>query len=225
MSTPITLYATDEDIAVRAPSDFAALCPHDQVLASGTDGEFPAGDGWTLQANSVDFAAQGLAPGHVVQLLGPVSAFGTGGDLLVVDQVSAKSLRLRRKGQATGLGQPPAPLAGLTGVSFLVTTLAPQIESASYDLNRRYGIDDRVAGLRTSDLYDLRELREVTVLYVLYMFYVNLSQTESDPFGVKARLYRGMLDEALARLTLLRNAAVPSNLEPPVTPFGTRMSR
>ena len=41
---------------------------------------------------------------------------------------------------------PPAPAAGLTGVEFLIASLDPQIEEASFDLNRRFGIDPNVAG-------------------------------------------------------------------------------
>ena len=32
------VYATDEDIALRASADFAILCPKDQCLAYGNDG-------------------------------------------------------------------------------------------------------------------------------------------------------------------------------------------
>ncbi len=66
-------YATDEDVAIRAPADFAALCPKDQVLAAGTDGLFLPSDPWTLRSPSVDFAASGLMPGQVIRLAGPAA--------------------------------------------------------------------------------------------------------------------------------------------------------
>src|SRR5947199_54246 len=56
MTTSTTLYATDEDIVLRASADFALLCPRDQKLASGTDGTFMPDDRWTLHSTAVDFA-------------------------------------------------------------------------------------------------------------------------------------------------------------------------
>ena len=76
---PDPIYATDEDIALRATADFAILCPRDQKLAAGSDGSFDPSDRWTLQSASVDFSAQGVLPGQVVQLLGPASAFRAAG--------------------------------------------------------------------------------------------------------------------------------------------------
>lgn len=220
MSTPITTaYATDEDIAVRFPSDYALLCPRGQLLASGLDGSFSASSRWTLQSASVDFAANGLTPGMVVQLLGPTAALGAGGDVLVVDSASPGGLVLRRGGLAVGQGQPPAPAAGLTGVEFVVTTLAPQIQVASTELNRRFGIDDQVPGRRSLDLADARELRDATVLTAVLGRYLDLIQDANGVTALKARLIKAQLDELLGRLALHWNSAEPT------TRFGTKMAR
>ena len=40
MDTCSTVYATDEDIALRASADYTFLCPKDQKLAWGNDGAF-----------------------------------------------------------------------------------------------------------------------------------------------------------------------------------------
>ena len=55
-----TVYATDENIAIRAGGDFAPLCPDWQKLASGSDGVFTAGSPWVLNSPSVDFEAAGV---------------------------------------------------------------------------------------------------------------------------------------------------------------------
>ncbi len=224
MSDAIELYATDEDIATWAPSDFALLCPREQVLAAGNDGTFSGTDRWLLRSASVDFTASGLAPGHVVQLLGPAAAFRGGTDVLVVDQVVPGGVRLRRKGQASGVGQPPSPASGLTGVEFLVTTFTPQIAAASYSLNRRYGIDERLGGSSPADLYDVRELREAAVLSVLSTRYLDLGQGTDGTLAEKARVLKSQLDELLDRIALHWNTAAGLG-GAATTRFGTKINR
>lgn len=226
MSTPCTPYATDEDIALRAPADFALLCPRDQKLAAGSDGAFDGSDRWTLRSDAVDFVAGGLAPGHVVQLLGPVAQFKPPGEALAVAAVAPHALRLRRLGLDTGVGQPPAPPGPLVGVEFLVATLGPQIEDAGHDLDRRFGIDERIAGRRPSDLFDPREVRAAAVLAVLRRRYLDLSRDPSgrgDLFAAKAERADADLGELLARAVLHWSAPAGGRTE--ATRFSTRLAR
>ncbi len=230
------VYATDEDIALRASSDFSALCPRDQLLASGTDGVFSASDPWTLTSTSVDFNAFGLVPGQVARLSKPSSNFGPNGELLAIQAVSPGAITLRRKGQAAGVGQPPAPPGGLTSVEFTVRSLGPQIQLASYDLDRRFGIDDAIAGRRSVDLYDPQQLREAVVLTVLYKQYLDQSRqfagpiadqagTPGDVYSAKARIVKSELDEVLDRLALRWNEADVAARSIATTRFSTRISR
>ena len=228
----MTSYATDEDIALRASADFSALCPRDQVLASGSDGVFLASDPWTLTSASVDFSAFGLEPGQVARLTRPVASFGASGDLYVIQAVSTGAITLRRKGQAAGVGQPPGPSGGLTGVEFAVRTLGPQIQLASFDLDHRFGIDDRVVGRRSLDLYDPQQLREAVVLTVLYKQYLDQSRQFSGPsdapddwYAAKARIAKGELTEVLDRLALKWNAADVAARVTATTRFSPRLSR
>lgn len=194
-------YATDEDVALRASADFALLCPKDQCLAYGNDGTF-GGDRWTLTSPSVDFQANGLAPGQLVRLTEPVGAFKPPGDVFVVSSVVPNAVSLRRKGQALGMGQPPGPPGGVSNVEFTVTTLGPQIVRASYELNRRYGINDLIAGHRPSDLFDPLEVREAVVLTVLYRQYLEVSRGARegvDTLAAKSQAYKQELDDLLAR--------------------------
>ena len=48
-----TVYATDENLAIRSSSDFTMLCPDWQKLAFGTDGAFTVGAPWVLKSASV----------------------------------------------------------------------------------------------------------------------------------------------------------------------------
>lgn len=229
MTTLTTVYATDEDIALRIAADFPILCPRDQKLAAGSDGVFSASDPWTLLSPSVDFSACGLKPGHVVQLTKPIANFKPPGEALVVVSVAPGAVTLRRKGQSARAGQPPGPVTGLTGVEFAITTLGPQIERASYDLNRRYGIDDLVAGRRASDLYDPREVCEAAVLTVLARQYLAMSREtgdQRDPFAAKAGLAREELDDLLDRVVVhWGSPTVPGSSSPSTSRFGTRITR
>jgi len=232
----MTVYATDEDIALRASTDFSSLCPRDQVFAVGTDGVFAASDLWTLTSASVDFAAFGLTPGLLVRLTKPTTAFGPNGELFAIQSVATGAITLRRKGQAVSVGQPPAPIGGLSGVEFAVRSLGPQIELASYDLDRRFGIDECVPGRRSVDLHDQHQLREAVVLSVLYKQYLDQSrqfagriadpsETPGDVYAAKARIARAELDEVLDRLALRWNAVDVASRSIATTRFSTRLSR
>jgi len=212
MQANFIAYATDEDIALRASSDYAILCPRDQCLAGARNGGF-GDDPWTLTSQSVNFLANGLAPGHVVRLTQPVGLFKASGEAFVISTVAPNALKLRRKGQTDGFGKPPGPEGGVQNVEFTVTTLAPQIALAGYDLNRRFGIDDLIAGRRPSDLFDPREVREATVLTVLYRQYLDMSRgapERADGFATKAQQYRQELDDLLARTTVHWSASTGS---------------
>ena len=230
------VYATDEDIALRASADFSSLCPRDQLLAYGQDGAFSASDPWTLTSTSVNFNAFGLVPGQVVRLTKPTTAFGPNGELFAIQAVAPGAITLRRKGQAAGVGQPPVISTGLTGVEFTVRTLGPQIQLASYDIDRRFGIDDAIAGRRSVDLYDPQQLREAVILTVLSKQYLDQSRqfagpiadqsgTPGDIYSAKARIVKGELDEVLDRLALKWNEADIAARSIATTQFSTRISR
>ena len=205
MAAPLhlaTVYATDENIAIRASGDFTMLCPDWQKLAFGTDGTFAAGAPWVLTSATVDFAAAGVTAQHVVLLRKPSTVFKGSGELLAVDSATDSGVVLRRLGSNLNLGQPPAPAEGLTGVEFLIASLDPQIDEASFDLNRRFSIDPNVAGRSPADVYDLRDLRQACVLTVLAQRYAAETRTDHGDFALKLTQVRQELSEVLARLTL-----------------------
>ena len=223
-------YVTDEDVALRAPADFLALCPKDQVVAAGTDGLFLPSDPWTLRSPSVDFAGAGLAPGQVARLAGP-PAFGPQGELFAVAAVGPGGLSLRRLGQAPGVGRSPALAAEVLGVEFVVRTLAPQLGRACADLNLRFGIDEAAPGRRPCDLRAPRALADAAVLAVLAQRYLDQARRFSgaadepeDWYGVKSRALRAELDDLLDRLVVRWGAADPGRTAPSIR-FSTRLSR
>ena len=239
MITLTTVYATDEDLALRASADYALLCPKDQKSAAGTDGAFNSVDPWSLISPSVNFGAQGVSAGQIAVLTKPTTNFKPPGEALVVSSVNPGSITLRRKGQAPGVGQPPGAPGGLLGIEFAILTLGPQIQLACYDLNRQFGIDDLVAGRRSVDLYDPREIQQATVLTVLYRQYLDMSREsgdQADVFASKAKRVKAELDDVLGRAVVRwgppnsasgnAQANLPYwNIVPPTSRFCTRLTR
>jgi len=216
------VYANDEDVAVRATGDFAVLAPDWQKAAFGTDGAFAPGEPWTLTSATVDFEAAGVKSGHVVSLRKPSSLFKGAGELLAVASASGNKLVLRRIGARAGEGAPPAPAAGASGVEFLIATLWPQIEEASFDLNRRFNIDPKVSGRSPDALYDRRDLRAACVLSVLVQRYAAETRGGEGDFPLKLQTIQSELSEVLARLAIRWNTAGESRA---TSMFSTRLVR
>lgn len=219
MALPV--FATDEDVLLRAPGDFPLLCPRDQVLARGTDGQLVGP--WGLQSPSLDFQGRGVRPGHVVQLVAPGSGGMSPARLYVVDSVSPGSAVLRVQGQATGSGEPPAPPNSSVRTEFLVATLAPQIADATAGLDARFRLTD----VPNPPADVLAEIRAVVVLTVLERRYQEIGRCageHADAFASKARTLASERDERLARLAI-RLDSVWNPSTPPAGPWGTRLSR
>jgi len=221
------VYCDDEALAIRCHADYRVLTPSSNMLASGADGAFAEGEPWTLRSASVDFEAQGVKPGMIV-VLDQGGAAGArhikgSGDHLAVASVEGSALGLRRIGLEAGVGQPPAPPEGLEGVRFSIATLAPQIEQASDDINRRFGIDPARASRAPEWIYDRRELEEATMLAVLLRQYSVDARASEGDFPLKVREVRRSLDECLARLRVRWGPS--GDAAPPSTKFGTRLVR
>ena len=105
-------------------------------------------------------------------------------------------MTLRRLGLNSGTGQPPVPASDLTGIEFLVTTLDPQTEEASFDLNRRLSIDPLVTGRTPADLYDLRDLRQACVLTVLARRYAAEVRGNQGDFALKLAEIKQELEQS-----------------------------
>lgn len=195
-------YATDEDVAVRAGGDFVTLCPAWQQMANGVDGAFAANARWTLTSATVDFLANGVTPNCVVQLTAPKIQFPGGGALLAVDTVAANTITLRRLHKDVGVGMPPAPAAGLSAVAFSIVTLGPQIEEVSFDIKRRFGIDETIVARGSSWIFDLRDLRQATILTVLAERYTSEARGDKGDFPRKIGLVRAQLADVIDRVQI-----------------------
>jgi hypothetical protein len=219
----LPVYATDEDILVKASGDFITLAPSWQCMAKGVDGVFAPSSPWVLTSSTINFATNGVQPNQVVSLTGPKSQYPGGGDLLAIDSVSGNSITLRRPHKDLNVGMPPAPAAGLTNVAFSITTFDPQIEEASFDLKRRFGIDENITFRDSTWIYDLRDLRMVVVLTVLYDRYTAELRSDRGDWQRKMGHIRTMRDEVLDRVQVrwgpYGNSAEPS------TVFSCKISR
>jgi hypothetical protein len=179
MSTDLStsLYCSDEDLCIAAPGDFGQLIPLAQTVAKAVDGVFLASatGSWVLNSASCNFIIQAVAAGTVLQIRGPQGVFAST-DMLVVVSVDANALTLRRVGLPVGMGNPPGPAAGVTGVQFIIGTMYPQIERASYDLRKTFDLDDQVPGRQFTDMYDPRELQEACIALVLSRQYRDMAR-------------------------------------------------
>lgn len=198
MPDPSLLYCDDEAIKVRCSGDYDMLVPADQSLAAGTDGSILASSPWVLNSASASFVVAGLAAGNVVAIKltvhGPATHFA-------VVSVTTNALTFRRVGMLANQGQPPV-IANVTGLSYSVLTFGPQIEDASYDLNRRYQINDDFADRAAVYLYDPRQLRQACVLTVLMRQYATESRTKEGDFSSKLMVVSRELDAVMARISV-----------------------
>lgn len=219
------VFASDEDCLVRAGGDFATLCPPWQQMAAGTDGVFASGTPWVLTSATINFQQYGVAPNQVIWLTAPKAVYPGGGQFLAIDSIAGNALTLRRPHKDLNVGQPAGPIAGVTGVTFAINTLDPQIEEASYTLKKRFTIiDDGSNAYRSSSwVYDLREFRIATVLTVLLDRYTQETRTSKGDFNEKIARIRVQLDDVIDRIQVqwgaFGNSAEPSTL------FGCKVSR
>jgi hypothetical protein len=201
-SFPQVVYCADEDVATRAPDDFAVLCPKGQSFAAGADGTFSPGAQWVLNSPSIDFGAAGIVSRCVVKLTAPRPPFTSSGQLFAVDSVSGHSVTLRGIGFPSGLGLPPAPAAGLTAVAFDVPTLLPQIVRAVDEANHYLGIDANLADRAPARLYDPNsQLLTYAVLLVLERRYTSAVRSDGD-FKDKLKNITTDLDAFRARMVV-----------------------
>jgi hypothetical protein len=223
LTTPV--YATDEDILVKASGDFVTLAPSWQCMAKGTDGYFSSGTPWVLHSTATNFGTNGVTPNQVVLLSGPKSQYPGGGDLLAVDSVSTDGtyLTLRRPYKDLGIGNPPAPAAGLTGITFAIQTFDPQTASASFDIKRRFGIDENITFRDSTWIYDLQDLRMAVVLTVLYDRYTAELRSDRGDWVAKIKHMKNQLAEVLDRVQV--RFGPYGNSSEPATIFGCKLSR
>lgn len=219
------VYATDEAIAIRDISAYTALCPISQSVASAADGIFSSGFPWDLSSASKAFQSLGVKANHVIRLTGPKAQYLGSGQLLAIESASGSSVTLRRLGQDIGVGEPPAPAVGLTGVTFQILTYDAQIQVASKDLNRTYSIDPNSALNGPSGLTDTEDLEQACVLKVLIARLLAETQQRDQTWGLKLQNYRQELADVMTRLQL-RWGPNNDSTEPQVYDnFSTRLTR
>lgn len=210
-------YCVDEDVAVHAGGDYTTLALPWNQLAYGVDGAFAPNAPWVLTSASNNFEQQGVTGGNVIWLTTPKSQFPGGGQLLAVESTSGSSATLRRIYKDVNVGQPPAPIAGLTQVTFNVLTFADMIAEASYDLKQRFTIEDLPLFLGNQHssqfILDRQVLRVATVYTVLLERYTQESRTERGDFEKKVVRFRQKLDDAISRVQV-RWQPIGSALEP-----------
>ena len=108
-------------------------------------------------------------------------------------------------------GPAAGALAGLTNVTFTINTLDPQTEEASFDIKRRFGVDENIVDRGSSWIYDLRDLRMATVLSVLLARYTQEARGDKGDF---AQDRPGRAPSSAPSSTACRSAGDPSATRP-----------
>ena len=197
-----TVYATDEDLFVRAGYDLALITPRHQAVAQAADGVLDGGD-FVLTSASSDFTTAGVRAGMILQVTDPRSSLPSGiADALAIESVGVTTLTLRRVGLAAGEGKPPYA-EDTAGIGFRIQTLRPQIEECSYDLNERLGLNAR--RFTAANLDDVRQIRRACVAMVLKDAYTAASRMAgqaADDFAAKGKMFADELSDRMARLNV-----------------------
>jgi len=192
-------------------------------MAAGNGGYFVADSPWILNSTLVNFGANGVAPNQVVWLSQPKTQYPGGGVLLAIDSVAETSITLRRLHKDLGVGMPPAPIGGLTNVTFTINTLDPQTEEASFDIKRRFGVDELICQRSSSWIYDLRDLRMATVLTVLKDRYTQEARGDKGDFPRKIHEIKCDLATVIERVQVRWGPY--GNSEEPTTIFSCKLGR
>ncbi len=227
MSQVIKSFASEEQLALRAPADFLAILPLEQAVASGIDGRLSPGDSWTLRSTSVDFQMQGVESGQLVRLSLATGPLPSPGQLYVVESVSGNAISIRRMGQPGGVGQPPAPLSGLEEVEFLIVTFMPQLVQSSEDVASRLGLAS-VGGALCDPIRDTHTVRDLTILKVLYQLYEAASlrsESEIDGYSRLSMHFQAEYNDRLSRLVSSCGSGQPAAEAGRVIRYLTRLSR
>src|SRR6185295_13738303 len=151
-----------------------------------------------------------------------------GTELFAVESVATTNCTLRRIGLAANEGMPPAQFSGaVSGVTFAVLTLKPQIVRASFDVNTKIGIDDALVGRRSADLQDPEQVRDACTLLVLWRAYQEAARNagdNSDHFAAQSKAFKEAYDERMA-MTAVDWFWTVGQAESTQAPFGMRVVR
>jgi hypothetical protein len=201
----ISPYARDEDLVIAAKSDWTLLSEPLQRLAAGLDGAIGSPDAWLFTSNSGDFAAQGIAPGHVIRLpeRGKFKLGGSARGLFAVDDIiDATTLRLRPLGGSPGSGWSPQP-AGTAGLEFVVDSANAQIAQASEEVDLWLRTDPAAPEVYPPDVVSVADYRRLATWLGLSDIYLGAAR-EGDPnrdtFLRKAGEYRKFATDYFARI-------------------------
>lgn len=205
-------YCSDEDVAVKAQGDYATLMTRSMRMAYGSDGAFSSGDRWLLTSSSNDFGTQGIPEGAVCMVAKDGKPDNAA--LYTVASASSGGLALRGLGLPVGVGLPPGPLSGASGVTFDVKTCLPSIAEQTRILSQLY----RVPALNQLQLSsDFKRACVLLVLIDLFGTQTRSGEKGDDNWG---RKMKSAADELAALYAILdRTYGLPAQARRPSTPI------
>ena len=173
--------------------------------------------------------SRNCGPEHRSLLTTPKANFPGGGILFAVDSVVTNSMTLRVPGKPLGVGQPPAPISGLTSVTFSIQSFGNLIEDASYDLKNRFGIMETEFYRSSAYIYSgvedpYRDLRAACVLQTLIKAFQAENRTKKGDWADKLMELRAEYTGVLERVDIQWGQTV-GGLQEQSNLFSTRVCR
>ncbi len=191
-------FSNDVDVLKYEPALFGELHLPSQVQASGTGAVL---SGAMLTAAEADFVAAGIEAGGVVYLRSADGTLDGAYEIVSVDSTTQLTVSVLR---ADASGPTIAPLASV-GVSYRISTLAPQAVEAAFQLTEHFGIrpGNPASEIDVEDIIDTEGLRRTSVLAVISRVYAMWARRDEDECLMqKSRLYQDLFEKARQRCRL-----------------------
>lgn len=184
-------FSTDADILKYEAVLFSDLYFPWQELCKGIDGQL---NGTVFSTQSQDLVSSGVQAGGVIYIRSDDGTLDGCFEIVSVNsssELTVSVLRADRDGPAI------APPTGGSGLSFRVSTFAPQESEVLFEVTRYFGIrpgnPDSVYGV--DDVVDTNVLRQASVYAVIASVYATLGSRSGDEEYWKRSLYYKKLFE------------------------------
>jgi hypothetical protein len=193
------MLCNDTDILKYEPGLFGEFHPANQVLAKGQNGELA---GTTFTADGADFELAGVEAGSVIYLETADSSLDGAYEVAAVDSAEQLCVSVLRRSSED---EPVAPPAGTqtTGITYRVSTLGPQIEQVSIQIEQYFttlpGHD--LTGLSLETILNSKAVRQLCALGTIALVYASAVDSQnSEQCWKKHEHYKQMFGKALERI-------------------------
>ncbi len=191
-------FSSDVDILKYEPVLFGELHLSGQVLAAGTGGTL---SGTTFTASGADFVSAQVSAGGVVYMHTADGSLDGAYEIVSLDSSTQLSVSVIRSDSDDAAVAPPSA----TGISYRVSTFAPQAGEVCFRLTEHFGIKpgNPASIYDADDVLDTDVLRRASVFGVISSVYAMLaSKAKDENFWKKSLHYQKLFERAKERCRL-----------------------